>query len=67
MRIRTTFTDYKSILSHRRSLSAIVQALQNAQQITKFHVACIGEKRNAYKVLLGSPEGKRPVGRPRRR
>jgi hypothetical protein len=25
------------------------------------------EKRNAYKVLVGKPEGKRPVGRPRRR
>jgi hypothetical protein len=27
----------------------------------------MGEKRNAYKVLLGNPEGKRPLGRPRRR
>jgi hypothetical protein len=26
-----------------------------------------GEKRNAYKLLLGKPEGKRPLGRPRRR
>jgi hypothetical protein len=26
-----------------------------------------GEKRNAYKILVGNPEGKRPVGRPRRR
>jgi hypothetical protein len=25
-----------------------------------------GEKRNAYKLLLGKPEGKRPLGRPRR-
>jgi hypothetical protein len=25
------------------------------------------EKRNAYKILLGKPEGKRPLGRPRRR
>jgi hypothetical protein len=24
-----------------------------------------GEKRNAYKVLVGKPEGKRPLGRPR--
>jgi transposase len=27
----------------------------------------MGEKRNAYRVLLGKPEGKRPLGRPRRR
>jgi hypothetical protein len=25
------------------------------------------EKRNAYRVLVGEPEGKRPLGRPRRR
>ncbi|KAJ4443652.1 hypothetical protein ANN_05327 [Periplaneta americana] len=31
------------------------------------HVACMGESRNAYKVLVGRPEGKRPLGRPRRR
>jgi hypothetical protein len=27
----------------------------------------MGEKRNAYRVLVGKPEGKRPLGRPRRR
>jgi hypothetical protein len=26
-----------------------------------------GEKRNAYSILAGNPEGKRPLGRPRRR
>jgi hypothetical protein len=26
-----------------------------------------GEKRNAYRILVGTPEGKRPLGRPRRR
>jgi hypothetical protein len=26
-----------------------------------------GEKRNAYRLLLGKPEGRRPLGRPRRR
>jgi hypothetical protein len=26
-----------------------------------------GEKRNAYRLLVGKPEGKRPPGRPRRR
>jgi hypothetical protein len=31
------------------------------------HVARMGEKRNAYRILLGKPEGKRPLGRPRRR
>jgi hypothetical protein len=27
----------------------------------------MGEERNVYKVLVGKPEGKRPLGRPRRR
>jgi hypothetical protein len=31
------------------------------------HVARIGEERKVYKVLVGNPEGKRPLGRPRRR
>jgi hypothetical protein len=31
------------------------------------HVARIGEERNLYKVLLGKSEGKRPLGKPRRR
>jgi hypothetical protein len=26
-----------------------------------------GEKRNAYRILVGKPEGKRPLGRTRRR
>jgi hypothetical protein len=26
-----------------------------------------GEKRNSYRILVGKPEGKRPLGRPRRR
>jgi hypothetical protein len=31
------------------------------------HVARIGEKRNAYRLLMGKPEGKKPLGRLRRR
>jgi len=31
------------------------------------HVALIGERRGVYKVLVGKSEGKRPLGRPRRR
>jgi hypothetical protein len=29
------------------------------------HVARMGEERKVYKVLVGKPEGKRPLGRPR--
>jgi hypothetical protein len=31
------------------------------------HVARIGEKRNAYKILVGKPQGKRPLRRQRRK
>jgi hypothetical protein len=31
------------------------------------HVARMGEKRGAYRILVGRPEGRRPFGRPRRR
>jgi hypothetical protein len=31
------------------------------------HVARMGEKRNACRILVGRPEGTRPLGRPRRR
>jgi hypothetical protein len=31
------------------------------------HVARMGEKRNAYRLLVGEPEGKRPLERSRRR
>jgi hypothetical protein len=31
------------------------------------HVARMGERRGVYRVLVGKPEGKRPLGRPRSR
>ena len=31
------------------------------------HVAHTGERKDVYRVLVGKPEGKRPLGRPKRR
>ena len=31
------------------------------------HVACTGKSRDVYRILVGKPERKRPLGRPRRR
>jgi hypothetical protein len=31
------------------------------------HVARMGEERGTYRILVGRPEGRRPLGRPRRR
>jgi hypothetical protein len=36
-------------------------------QLPSISVARIGEKKNAYRVFVGKPEGKRPLGRPRLR
>jgi hypothetical protein len=35
--------------------------------VTQFYGSRMGEERKVYKVLVGKPEGKRPLGRPRRR
>ena len=32
-----------------------------------WYVARMGERRSVYRVLVGKPEGRRPLGRPRRR
>jgi hypothetical protein len=31
------------------------------------HAACMQAKRNAYRILVGKPEGKRQIGKPRRK
>ena len=42
--------------------------LLSQHKFEKFlHLARMGEERGAYRVLVGKPEGKRPLGRPRRR
>jgi hypothetical protein len=43
--------------------------LHNSNKIKRWagHVARIGEKRNAYRIMVGNPAGKGPLGRPRRR
>ena len=42
--------------------------MKKSKRISKaVHVECMGEKRDVYRVLVGKPEGKGPLGRPRRR
>jgi len=43
----------------------IVQVIKSRRMKWAGHVACMGEERRAYRVLLGKPEGKRPLGKPR--
>jgi hypothetical protein len=45
----------------------IVRVIKSRRMWWAGHVARMGERRGAYRVLVGRPEGKRPVERPRRR
>jgi hypothetical protein len=45
----------------------IIRQIKSRRMRWAGHVARIGEDRNMYRVLMGKPEGKRPLGRPRRR
>ena len=47
------------------SLSNIIRNLKSRQLRWAGHVAHMEESRNAYKILVGKPEGKRPLQRPR--
>ena len=45
----------------------IVRVIKSRRMIWAGHVVRMGEERGVYRVLVGKPEGKRPLGRPRRR
>ena len=45
----------------------IVRVIKSRRMRWAGHVARMGEERGVYRVLVGIPEGKRPLGRPRRR
>jgi hypothetical protein len=45
------------------SSPSIIRIMKSRRMRLVRHVACMGEKRNAYRLLVGKPEGKRPLGR----
>ena len=45
----------------------IIRNLKSRRLIWAGHVERVEQSRNAYRVLVGKPEGKRPLGRPRHR
>jgi hypothetical protein len=58
---------YNEDLSDLYSLPSIVRVVKSRKMGWAGHVALMGEGRVVYRVLVGKPEGKRPLGRPRRR
>jgi hypothetical protein len=49
------------------SSPSIIRVIKARKMRWAGHVACMGEVRSAYNILVGKPEGRRPLGRPRHR
>jgi hypothetical protein len=49
------------------SSSSIIRIIKSRRLRWAGHVARMGEKRNVYRLLVGKSEGRRPLGKPRRR
>jgi hypothetical protein len=49
------------------SSSNIIRVIKSRRMRWVGHVACMGQKRGAYRILVGRPEGRRQLGRPRHR
>jgi hypothetical protein len=46
---------------------SIIRMIKSRRMRWAGHVARMGENRNAYRMMVGNPEGKRPLRRPRHR
>jgi hypothetical protein len=49
------------------SSPGIIRQIKSRRMRWVEHVACMGEGRNMYRVLVGEPKGNRPLERPRHR
>jgi hypothetical protein len=58
---------YNEELHNLYSSPNIIRQIKSRSMRWAGHVARMGEERNVYRILMGKPEGKRPLGRPRRR
>ena len=45
----------------------VIQSIKSRRMRWALNVGRVGERRDVYRVLVGKPEGKRPLGRPRPR
>jgi hypothetical protein len=55
---------YNEELHNLYSLPSIIRMMKSKRMRSVGHVVRMREKRNACRILLGKPEGKRPLGRP---
>jgi hypothetical protein len=56
---------YNEELHNLYSSPSIIRMIKSGRMSGAEHVARTGEKRNACRILVGKPEGKGPLGRPR--
>jgi hypothetical protein len=49
------------------SFPSLIRMIKSRRVRWAWHVARMGEERNTHSILVGKPDGKRPLGRPRRR
>jgi hypothetical protein len=59
--------DWRKLLHNLYSSPNIIRMIKSRRMKWAGHVARIKENRNAYRILVGKPEGERPLGRPRSR
>jgi hypothetical protein len=59
--------EYNEELHNLYTSSSIIRMIKSRRMRWAGHVARMREKRNAYRVLVGNPEGKRALGRLRHR
>ena len=59
--------EWKRLHNEEYTSPNIVRGIKSRRMRWAGHVACMGEERGVYRVLVGKPEGKRPLRRPRRR
>jgi hypothetical protein len=55
------------VLFFRPRFLYVIRVIKSRRMRWAGHAERMGERRNAYRILVGKPEGKRPLGRPRRR
>jgi hypothetical protein len=65
--IGSTIKLHNEELNNLFSSPNIVRVITSRRMRWAGHVARMGEERGVYRILVGKPEGRRPLGRPRRR
>jgi hypothetical protein len=58
---------YNEELHNLYSSPNIIRMIKSRRMRWAGHVACMGGKGNAYRILVRKPEGRRPLGRPKRK